>query len=84
MQWGTKKADEMGLAAFVEAPDDGRRLYAKHGFQYTNDFVLSATPPEQSEELLKLQQDLCFRGYFMWRPVGGKFVNGETIVPWEQ
>ena len=84
VQWGIKNADDMGLEAFVEATDDGKPLYAKHGFEDTNDFVLSANPPEQTDELLKLQQDLYFHGYFMWRPVGGKFVKGETILPWEK
>ncbi|KIM96780.1 hypothetical protein OIDMADRAFT_131423 [Oidiodendron maius Zn] len=33
MEWGTKKADEMGLESFVESTEDGRRLYGAHGFK---------------------------------------------------
>lgn len=84
VQWGTQKADEMGLEAFVESTDDGKPLYAKHGFEYMNDFELCATPPEQVDELVRLQQQLYFHGHFMWRPVGGKYVKGETVVPWEK
>lgn len=84
MQWGINRADELGLEAFVESTDDGRALYAKNGFQHMNEFVLEPTAPEQTEELLKVQRDLYFRGHFMWRPAGGRFVEGETIVPWEK
>lgn len=83
VQWGTKKADEMGLESSVEATVDGKPLYAKHGFEYMNDFEIKVTPPEQTDELVKLQQDLYFHGFFMWRPVGGTFVKGETVVPWQ-
>ena len=37
---------------------------------------------EEREELLRVQRELYFRGWFMWRPVGGRFVEGETRVPW--
>lgn len=81
VQWGTRKADEMGLESFVESTEDGKPLYEKHAFQYMNDFVLSASPPQQTDELIKLQRDLYFHGFFMWRPVGGKAADGRTTVP---
>ncbi|KAH9823652.1 gnat family protein [Teratosphaeria destructans] len=33
LEWGLKKADEMGVNAFLEASPKGRGLYAKNGFQ---------------------------------------------------
>ncbi|PQE19635.1 gnat family protein [Rutstroemia sp. NJR-2017a WRK4] len=33
VQWGTKKADELGFTAVVEASDYGRDLYESEGFQ---------------------------------------------------
>ena len=84
MEWGTKKADEFGLETFVESTLDGKPLYESCGFVTTNGFELKATPPEDTDELKKLQQDLLFYGYFMWRPVGGAFETGKTAIPWEK
>ena len=80
VRWGTDKADEMGLEAFVESTDDGKPLYAKHGFEYINELILDPTPPEQTSDLINLQKNLQFRGHFMWRPVGGNFEKGVTVL----
>lgn len=32
MEWGIKKADELGVDAFVEATETGKLLYEKYGF----------------------------------------------------
>lgn len=40
VQWGTKKADELGLTAFVEASLTGRRLYESCGFVVMEDVCL--------------------------------------------
>lgn len=37
VEWGTRKADEMGFDAIVESSVFGRGLYEKHGFEYQND-----------------------------------------------
>ena len=74
----------MGLEAFVEATDNGKPLYAKHGFEYINEFTLDPIPPEKTSDLIKLQKDLQFRLHFMWRPVGGNFEKGVTVLPWEK
>lgn len=84
VEWGSKKADELGVEAFVESTLDGKPLYESCGFVTMNGFELKPTPPEETEELKKLQQDLCFYGYFMWRPVGGVFEKRKTIIPWEK
>lgn len=33
VKWGVDKADELGLAAYVEASPAGRRVYEKAGFE---------------------------------------------------
>ena len=35
VQWGVKRADEMGVHAFVDASLTGRRLYEQNGFRVT-------------------------------------------------
>jgi len=85
MEWGTKKADEMGLDAFVEATDDGYPLYKAAGFVTVNEFVLDVEDKQEGEEYQRLRNDLKLpmHGYFMWRPAGGKFEEGVTKFPWE-
>ncbi|KJZ73758.1 hypothetical protein HIM_06876 [Hirsutella minnesotensis 3608] len=33
IEWGTKKADDLGLACYLEASDVSRKLYERHGFE---------------------------------------------------
>lgn len=33
LKWGTRKADDLGLEAFVESTEIGRKAYEKHGFR---------------------------------------------------
>ncbi|KAL8946892.1 MAG: hypothetical protein Q9222_006771 [Ikaeria aurantiellina] len=84
VEWGTKKADDMGIESFVESTLSGKPLYESCGYVSTDAFELNPTPPEDTPELRKLQQDLIFTGYFMWRPVGGGFVEGKTVIPWKE
>lgn len=76
VQFETKKADEMCLETFVESTDNGKPLYGKHGFEYMNDFALNATPLEQTDESVELEQQLYFHGHSMWRPVGDEHIKG--------
>lgn len=33
VEWGTKKADELGLPAYLEASPEGHRVYLRYGFR---------------------------------------------------
>ncbi|MCJ1398984.1 hypothetical protein MMC11_002186 [Xylographa trunciseda] len=85
VEWGTKKADKLHVEAFVEATDDGRPLYARHGFHFMNLIVLDGKIDEPSEQWKALAKELRLPivVHAMWRPIGGKFVDGETVIPWE-
>lgn len=37
VEWGVKRADELGIEAFVEATEEGKGLYAKWGFGVVED-----------------------------------------------
>ena len=83
--WGTKKADELGIEAFVEATDDGKPCYEALGFIYMNTFYLESARRNPSRKWMELERDLRtpIHSYLMWRPKGGKYEEGRTLVPWE-
>jgi hypothetical protein len=33
VQWGVEESEELGLPCYLQATEEGRRLYAKHGFE---------------------------------------------------
>ncbi|KAF4624852.1 hypothetical protein G7Y89_g13316 [Cudoniella acicularis] len=74
MEWGLKKADELGLASFVEATDSGLKLYREYGFKVEGDIDLDATTENPSEEFTRLRKELRLpeHGWFMRRPKYGK------------
>lgn len=83
-RWGIEKVDEMGLEAFLESTDDGMLLYAKHGFAVINEFNLNPVVSDPSNEWKRLQEEILpMHRYFMWRPVGSKYHEGKTVIPWE-
>jgi len=40
VDWGVKKADELGLSAYTDATEKGLGLYLKHGFQEVDRVVV--------------------------------------------
>ncbi|KAI4169552.1 MAG: hypothetical protein LQ343_005632 [Gyalolechia ehrenbergii] len=82
VSWGTAKADEMGVEAFIEATKDGVPLYEKHGFRVMNEFTLRGELKDMDEGLRRLRDELTWNGFFMWRPVGGRWVEGVTVPGW--
>ncbi|OTB01477.1 hypothetical protein M426DRAFT_266209 [Hypoxylon sp. CI-4A] len=50
LEWGTRKADELGLEAFVESTEMGRKAYEKHGFRTFHEFDLDVRSEDASEE----------------------------------
>lgn len=39
MTWGSKKADELGIPCYLEASDDGKPVYERHGYVEAGEFV---------------------------------------------
>ena len=85
VRWGTQNADELGIEAFVEATDDGKLCYEALGFTYMNTMYMDTAKRNPSKKWMEMSD--CLRmpmhGYLMWRPKGGKFEEGKTVVPWE-
>jgi len=84
MDWGVKKADELGLNMFIEAGEQGRHLYAKFGFIEIDKSEVDMVVPNPSEEWKEMERkNLPFGWVNMWRPVGGKYTDGMKY-PWEE
>ncbi|KAJ8130094.1 hypothetical protein O1611_g3534 [Lasiodiplodia mahajangana] len=84
MSWGMKKADEMGVEMFLDSTPMGRALYERNGFVTVKDNIIvpqTDKPDEAWNELEKNTGPVPF--YLMWRPVGGNYEEGKTILPWE-
>ena len=83
---GIRKADELGLEAYVEASLMGKSVYEKHGFVMMDSADKKLDNPNRnpSEEWRRIVAAVqAGSAALMWRPIGGKYESGKTIVPWE-
>ena len=85
MDWGTQKADEMGVEMWLDATEFGVPVYKKHGFVVVHETHVSPQARENPGEAWKkidaeLQPIVVWQ---MWRPIGGDYKEGETVKPWE-
>jgi hypothetical protein len=89
LNWGLNRADELGLETWLEASEQGQPIYEKLGFlPYSMNKVSPVMPAsytaEQIAEWEKLKKEILPIGAMtMWRPQGGKFVEGKTTKPWD-
>lgn len=84
MKWGTKKADEMGVEMWLDATIYGVPVYKKYGFVVVHENSLNPTTENPSDEWKELNERLgSMILWQMWRPIGGGYVEGKTVRPWE-
>jgi hypothetical protein len=84
VEWGTREADRLGLEAYVEGSYLGRTVYKRHGFVVMHFAEMSFENASTGEDWARLVKDLQKNPVaIMWRPAGGQYVEGETVVPWE-
>ncbi|RHZ61797.1 putative GNAT family acetyltransferase [Aspergillus thermomutatus] len=88
MRWGVGKADAMGLEAWLDASEFGEPLYKKYGFRKV---LFNSVKPIPSRQLSDEEQKewthceqtfLPINATVMWRPIVGKYVEGDTPMPW--
>ena len=86
LEWGIKKAEEIGVEMWLDATVYGVPLYKKHGFVVVNENVIAPESEKPDDEWRKVEEILKppMTLWQMWRPAGGKYVEGETVRPWEQ
>lgn len=81
--WGIQKADEQRLESYVDATDLGLALYEGCGFIKAERVDFKDPGHTSSDRQMALQKELLpFHFWPMWRPVGGKSRDGETMPPW--
>jgi len=86
VDWGVKKADELGLESFLVADtEEAIHMYSKAGYLLVDQVVLDMEIPNPSEEWKACQRKLGKPAgwYNMWRPVGGIHKEGAKY-PWEE
>ncbi|EEP79695.1 predicted protein [Uncinocarpus reesii 1704] len=91
VEWGTQKADSLGVECWLDASPHGQPVYEKQGFVYIMDQYLA---PEMDEENMSVEEKKELKWLretmepihvtCMWRPKRGRYVEGVTVKPWEQ
>lgn len=85
MEWGMRRADELGLESYIEATAAGRLLYERCGYRSVArvDVDMEDKDGEKGEVWKALQSDLLPAGYdSMWRPVKGIWMKDEPQKTW--
>ncbi|MCJ1331547.1 hypothetical protein MMC10_008238 [Thelotrema lepadinum] len=86
-EWGCQLADKKGLECFVESTDEGIALYKSQGFVIVDHYDFDPETENTSASYKALKEKLWpepMRCWVMWRPKGGKFVEGQTKYSWEK
>ena len=84
VQWGVQKADEMRVEAYVEASLLGKPVYEREGFIVVEAPDLDFDVPGSSEQRREFAERLRTGSLaLMWRPLGGVYEAGKTVIPWE-
>ena len=84
VEWGTLEADKRGLEAYVEGTYLGRKVYERYGFGVMHMAEMAFENASLTAEWRRLVENMRANPCaIMWRPLGGNYVKGETVVPWE-
>lgn len=74
MDWGIKKANEMGVEMWLDATIYGIQLYKNYGFVKNH---------EPNAEWKRLEEELTpMTMWPMWRPATGPYEEGKTVFLW--
>jgi GNAT superfamily N-acetyltransferase len=81
IEWGTRKADELGVETIVVSVPFAAPVYEKTGFGRIERIDIDFDVAEPSEKWKEYQaEDL--RTFLMWRPAGRDYQSGDR-VPWD-
>ena len=83
MKWCTTQVDALGLETCLEGTPIATPLYEEWGFvkiAYVHMHFERTKPSEEWKQLVHEMQSqpICI----MWRPVGGLYTEGKTVIPW--
>ncbi|KAI2625648.1 hypothetical protein GGR54DRAFT_637427 [Hypoxylon sp. NC1633] len=83
LDWGIKKADELGLELFLDATPMGRPLYEKNGLVLIKKNVIAPQTDNPGDAWREIETRVgSSTHYLMWPPAGG-YKDGITVKPWE-
>ncbi|KAI5292514.1 hypothetical protein KEM55_007740, partial [Ascosphaera atra] len=89
LNWGLKRADELGLGCYLEASEMGAPVYKKYGFIAGRKPTYKPQMPEwyteeQKKEWKKMEEKYLTASCLeMWHPVNGEYIEGQTALPWD-
>ncbi|TVY40860.1 hypothetical protein LOCC1_G005186 [Lachnellula occidentalis] len=82
MDWGMKKADQLGYDFFLESTFYGRPLYEANGFLYIEECIVHPETENPEDDWKKIDEKVgLWTFWLMWRPAGGQSKEGKTIRP---
>jgi GNAT superfamily N-acetyltransferase len=82
MDWGVKKADELGVEAWMEASSLGRLLYENVGFKVLLKLVWDTHKIDADDDWRRMEHELTPPPFcVMWRPSSKE--KETTKMPWE-
>ncbi|GAP91497.1 putative GNAT family acetyltransferase [Rosellinia necatrix] len=75
--------DDLGMEAYLEASSLAASIYLKYGFAMIEYPTLTFQRENPSADWLELVRDMQSHPIgIMWRPKGGNYTEGKTILPW--
>ena len=84
IEWGLAEADRRGMEAYVEGTYLGRSVYERNGFVVMHKVDSKFETSNPGQEWLRMVVEMRENPVaIMWRPAGGLYVEGSTVVPWE-
>ncbi|CAG8961277.1 hypothetical protein HYFRA_00013556 [Hymenoscyphus fraxineus] len=84
MQWGIDQADKLGLEVFIEASQAGKPLYDKFGMINLMKIEICPEKKNPGYQWKNFMHELLpMTFYCLWRPAGGKLVEGGSQNPWQ-
>jgi GNAT superfamily N-acetyltransferase len=81
MEWGIKKADELGVETCVESVPFAAPMYERFGLAHVDTLNPNLSVQDASPEWQGFLKD-DLRLFLMWRPVGHAYHAGEDKAPW--
>ncbi|KAF3067452.1 putative gnat family protein [Daldinia childiae] len=85
MDYWIRRIDELGVESYLEGSSLSTSLYLKHGFIIIGyPTMVFHHKDKPSADWTKLVHDIQAHPVsVMWRPKGGVYKEGETVLPWQ-
>ena len=83
LDWGIEKSNELDLEIWLNSGPTGKSLYEKNGFVALEKVTVRPETSEPDERWRQMERELLpITTWPMWRPRGGRYIEGKTAKPW--